>query len=352
MRTPLYALLLAATGLLPALLPGQKAQKAPEAQKAQEASGSAVAKPEMDFAAAAEFSADNAGLAVLVYDTGKLVFEQYQNGHKQDQAQHIFSGTKSFAPIVALIAQQEGLLQLDEKVSDTITEWQGDQERERITIRHLLNFTSGLKNIDSALHSLKAPDKYAASIACECARPPGQRFQYGSNHLMVFGELFKRKLQAAATPERPMPKDFVDYLQDRVLAPIDCKFTSWLRDAKGNPALPYGAYLRAREWAKFGQLVLNRGKHGNQQIVPTKHFDECFLGSKANPTYGLNFWLIGDRAHRHNERIPADTVSAAGMYDQKLYIMPSQKLLVVRLGRTGAKSRFNDTKFLDCLFGD
>ena len=305
-----------------------------------------------DFDAAAKYSADHAGLAVLVYVEGKLVFEQYQNGHRQETPQHIFSGTKSFAPIVALIAQHEGLLQLDEKVCDTIAEWQGDKNRERITIRHLLNFTSGLTNNDSDLHSAKTRDKYAASVACEGKTAPGQRFQYGSNHLMVFGEVMRRKLAKAGTEAKPLPKDFVGYLQARVLDRIDCKFSSWLRDAEGNPALPYGAFLTAREWGKFGLLVLDGGKHGEKQIVPKEHFAECFVGSKANPEYGLNFWLIGARAHRHNERIPADTVTAAGMYDQKLYLMPSQKMLVVRFGRTGAKSKFNDLGFLDSLFGE
>ena len=307
---------------------------------------------QLNIAAAAEYSDENAGLAILVYDDGKLVFEQYQNGHKQNKTQHIFSGTKSFAPMVALIAQQEGLLQLDEKVCETITEWQGDDDREQITIRHLLNFTSGLKDIDDALHSLQARDKYAASIACTCVRTPGARFQYGSNHLMVFGELIKRKLAKASTKEQPMPKDFVAYLKDRVLEPINCKFGAWLRDAKGNPALPYGAYMTAREWAKFGLLVLNRGKHGGKQIVPLEHFDECFMGTKANPRYGLNFWLIGKRANRRNEAVPADTVTAAGMFNQKLYIIPSRKLLVVRMGRTGARVRYNDTQFLNELFSE
>lgn len=327
-----------------AVLPAQ--QEAARQQAAKQQTTEALA-----YAKAASFSEANAGLAVLVYEAGKLTFEQYQNGHKRDKLQHIFSGTKSFAPMVALLAEQEGLLKLDEKVSDTITEWQGDELRDQVTIRHLLNFTSGLKNIDSTLHSRKADDKYAAAVNCTCTRAPGKRFQYGSNHLMVFGELFTRKLRAAATATKPMPKDFVDYLTTRILEPIDCKYGRWLRDAKGNPALPFGAYMTAREWAKFGLLVLHRGKHGDKQIVPTEHFDECFSGSKANPGYGLNFWLVGKRAHRRNPRIPEDTVTAAGMFDQKLYIVPSKDLLVVRLGRTGARSRYNDSKFLGHLFG-
>jgi CubicO group peptidase (beta-lactamase class C family) len=306
--------------------------------------------PKLDFETAADYSEEHAGLAVLVYDRDQLVFERYQNGHRRDKAQHIFSGTKSFAPMVALIAEQEGLLTLDELVCETIPEWRGDELKEQITIRHLLNFTSGLKNIDTELHSIRTRDKYAASIECDGVRAPGKRFRYGSNHLMVFGEVLKRKLAASAKEGEQQPRDFVAYLKDRVLQPIDCRFASWLRDAKGNPALPYGAYMTAREWAKFGLLVLNRGKHGDRQIVPTARFDECFVGSKANPVYGLNFWLVGKRAR--SERIPKDTVSAAGMFNQKLYIIPSRKLLVVRLGKTGSRTRFGDEGFLSRLFGE
>jgi CubicO group peptidase (beta-lactamase class C family) len=310
-----------------------------------------AATQELDCEAAAEFSAENAGLAVLVYQSGELVFERYQNGHRQDRAQHIFSGTKSFAPMVALVAQDEGLLDLDEKVCETITEWRGDEKKEQITIRHLLNFTSGLENIDAKLHSPRVKDVYGDSIACACVRSPGTRFRYGSNHLMVFGEVMKRKLAAAeaGADAQARPDDFVAYLEDRILEPIGCRYTRWMRDSRGNPALPYGAYMTAREWGKFGLLVQHRGKHGEAQLVPTAHFDECFVGSKANPVYGLNFWLVGKRVR--SDLVPEDLVSAAGMFNQKLYISESADLVVVRLGRTGARTRFGDRPFLVRLFG-
>ncbi|MFK7741814.1 MAG: serine hydrolase domain-containing protein [Planctomycetota bacterium] len=312
------------------------------------------ATAQLDCEAAADYSATRGGLAVLVYEKGELIFERYQNGHSKDRPQHIFSGTKSFAPMVALIAEKEGLLKLDEKVCKTITEWQDDELRSQITIRHLLNFTSGLENNDNALHSPRIQDAHAASVACRAAHSPGARFRYGSNHLMVFGELLNRKLRAAEPAKdskQPPPKDFVDYLDQRILQPIDCRYTKWIRDRKGHPALPFGAYLTAREWAKFGLLVLHRGKHEGQQIVPTAHFDECFRGSKANPRYGLNFWLIGADVHKRDEAIPADTATAAGMFGQKLYLMPSKDLLVVRLAKTGTRRRINDLKFLSSLFG-
>ncbi len=303
----------------------------------------------LDFEAAAEFSEENAGLALLAYRGDQLVFEEYHNGHAADRGQHIFSGTKSFAPVVALIAQDEGLLELDEKVCETITEWRGDELRGQITVRQLLNFTSGLENNDSTLHRPGAKDVYGMSIRCECATEPGSRFRYGSNHLMVFGEFLKRKLAAAKPEKGEHPDDFVAYLEARVLDPIGCTYTRWMRDQQGNPGLPYGAFMTAREWAKFGMLVRDRGKHGDRQLIPTEHFDEMFVGSKANPVYGLNFWLVGKRSD--GELVPKDIVSASGMYNQRLYICESEDLVVVRLGQTGKRKRYSDRAFLTRLFG-
>ena len=139
------------------------------------------------------------------------------------------------------------------------------------------------------------------------------------------------------------------YLKKRVLDPIGCETGMWLRDGERQPALPYGAFLTAREWGKFGQLLLQRGKWGERQIVPDEHFDECFAGSKANPIYGLNFWLVGKRM-RGVDGIPEDVVAAAGMFNQKLYVVPSADLVIVRLGRTGARTRFSDRGFLGPMF--
>ena len=78
----------------------------------------------------------------------KIVFEEYHNGYKATKGHHIYSGTKTIAPALALLADGEGLLTLDEPVVKTITEWKVDEQMEKITIRHLLTFTSGLKNND------------------------------------------------------------------------------------------------------------------------------------------------------------------------------------------------------------
>ncbi len=320
------------------------------------AQGSAPTAPAvstaLDHAAAAEHSAANEGLAVLVYDHGELVFEEYQNGYRAETPQHLFSGTKSFVSVVALVAEAEGLLTLDERCADTLTEWQGDEKREQIKVHHLLDFTSGLENADGELHTARCRDKYARAVACECEFEPGKRFRYGSNHGMAFGELFQRKLDAARANDDTVPVDFVDYLEQRVLDPIDCEVGGWIRDGVSNPVMSYGAMLTAREWAKFGLLLLARGKHGEEQIVPDAHFDQLFEGTKANPRYGLNFWLHGPTFHRRNAAVPDDVVAAAGMYDQRLFLVPSRELVIVRFGRNFAPSSdYGDFEFLEALFG-
>lgn len=308
---------------------------------------SAVATAQsLNFRSANDYSREHEGLAVLVYHGGELVFEDYHNGHSREKAHHIYSGTKSFAPIVALIAQADGLLELDEPVAKTITEWAGDPKREKITIRHLLDFTSGLEHVDAKLHRRKFENKYEIAVAAEARRKAGERFQYGSVHLTVFGELIKRKLRAR-DPKKHADSDFVSFLDERLLEPIGCECSRWMRDSADNPMVAYGAFLTAREWAKFGLFLLNRGRVGDEQIVDEKALAACFVGSKANPNYGLNFWLFDQR--RVPSAIPKDTIGAFGMFKQKLYVIPSRKLVVVRFGKEGARSAFRDSDFLERL---
>jgi CubicO group peptidase (beta-lactamase class C family) len=162
---------------------------------------------------------------------------------------------------------------------------------------------------------------------------PGQRFQYGPIPYQVFGELMRRKLaQKSESVEA--------YMKRRVLDPIGLKPSHWVKDEDDNIHLPNGANMTAREWAKFGLLIQYQGNWQGRQIVPGKLLQECFVGTEANPYYGLTFWLgIEGRA-------PKDLVMAKGLGAQQLYIMPSLTLLVVQFAET---ERFNERDFLgDC----
>jgi CubicO group peptidase (beta-lactamase class C family) len=94
---------------------------------------------------AAAYSEEHAGRAVLVMKDGAVIFERYANGWSAERPHALASGTKSFAGIVAAAAVSDGLVKLDELVVDTLVEWKDDPRTTRMTVRNLLDLSSGLE---------------------------------------------------------------------------------------------------------------------------------------------------------------------------------------------------------------
>lgn len=279
------------------------------------------------FQPASEYLRSCNGHALLVYRDGKLLFEDYFNGHQREVPHRLASGTKSFVGVLAVMAVADGLFKLDDKVADTLTEWKDDARKSQVSIRQLLTLTSGIAGGEVG----DVPGYREAVRLAEAKFPPGEKFQYGPVPFQCFGELLRRKLE-------PRNETVEGYLKRRLLAPIGLKPSFWRKDTDGQPHLPSGVLLTATEWAKFGQFVLNKGAWNGKQLVSEKLLAECFQGTKAHPTYGLTFWL-----NAADER-PHDLAMAAGAGKQKLYIVPSQKLLVVQFAE--APKRFQERELL------
>lgn len=294
---------------------------------------------------AAEYSAENRGRSVLVMKGDKIVFEDYENGHTAEMPWFLASGTKSFSGVILAAAIEDKLVKsFDEKVSDTITEWKNDKQKANITLRQLLSLTSGI----SAGQIGRVPE-YADAINSPVRYEAGTRFEYGPAPFQIFGEVMTRKLA-------PKKESVMDYLKRRILTPIGLKVAFW-RMSDGNPLLPQGANLTAREWIKFGLFLKNGGKWNGKQIVAKKLLDELVIGSKANPAYGITFWLNHDgkdprgmptamRVETNNGDAVKDLYMAAGAGNQRLYIIPSKDLVIVRQGNFG---EYDDREFLGRL---
>jgi len=289
---------------------------------------------------------------MLVMRGDSVVFEEYQNGHREGAAWPLYSGTKSFNGVMLAAAIEDKLISgFDEKVSDTITEWRSDKQKAAITIRQLLSLTSG---IDSG--PVGQVPSYREAIDRSVRYAPGTHFQYGPAPFQIFGELMSRKL-------RSRKLSVMDYLTDRILKPIGIKVSNWqMKD--GQPMLPQGASLSAREWAKYGLFLLKGGKWNGKQIVSRSLIAELVKGSKTNPAYGISFWLnhagslprgrtmsVGDGDEPGQFGLVdgfLDLFMAAGAGKQRLYIIPSLDMVVVRQGQ---RSAFNDNEFLSLLLG-
>lgn len=308
---------------------------------------------------AADYSAGRRGTALLVMKGGKVIFEDYRNGGSSRTATKIFSGTKGFWNFAALAAQEDGLLDLDEKACVTLTEWAGDAKKSRLTLRELLNFSAGLNEAYS-LHNDGWTDRNAHALKQPVLGSPGGTFIYGPTGLQCFHEVLKRKLAARReTPTR--------YLERRVLRPLGLGSQRYLADQAGNPMLATGFMMSASQWAKMGRSLLGGGSpvlHGS--------LGQALRGSSANPMFGLGFWnnrLAGSGArevdpedmlhlkwHQQNWRntcicraAPSDLVASVGSGGQRLYAIPSMGLVVVRLG---ALTKFSDGAFLRALLSE
>lgn len=305
---------------------------------------------------AAEYSANNRGISLLVMVGGQTVLEDYPNGGSPTRAHELASGTKSFSGIMAIAAQQDGLLSLNEPLAETLTEWKSDPLRSQITLRQLLNLSSGIPG-----GAVARPPTYSAAIQTRAETTPGTRFSYGPIPFQIFGEVMRRKLRG----------DPLEYLERRIFQPIGLEYRNWRRGADGNPHLPSGAFLTARNWATFGELVRQGGLGQGQRIVDAALLDKCFEPSQVNPIYGLTWWLgrpispaqraaIG-RTGRDIEALattpglPDDLAVAAGAGDQRLYISRKLRLVVVRQAEgivdtlLGRGTNFSDASFLRLL---
>jgi CubicO group peptidase (beta-lactamase class C family) len=314
-----------------------------------------------DCARAAKYSENKRGVSMLVMQNGRTIFERYANGGSARGRWPIFSGTKSFWGIAALAAVREGLFKLDDPVAGTITEWKNDPRKSQITIRQLLNQTDGIEGA-SRLQRASIRDRNAAAVRLSTVTEPGSAFIYGPSHLQIFAELLRRKLNGRATTR---------YIEARVLNRLGLGRLNYKKDARGNPLPATGFQLTAREWARLGELVLGRGNYHGRQIVPANLLREAFVGSQANPSYGLTFWLNQQSRKLSGEAdmermldlpwqsaqwtdvcickdAPGDMVVALGSGYQRLFVIPSLKAVIVR---QGSNARFSDAHFLRLLLG-
>ncbi|WP_190275811.1 serine hydrolase domain-containing protein [Thiorhodovibrio frisius] len=316
-----------------------------------------------NMARAAELSRASGGDAVVVVAAdGRVLFENFGQAAGIDQPHRLASGTKTFWGLLAVAAAQDGLIDLDERVADTIQEWQSDPRKSRITVRQLLHFTSGLDPATKELQgNPESGDKFALALRVPAVAEPGTTFAYGPSHLFVFGAWLKRKLAAQGRDPDPLA-----YLHSRLLDPIGLEVGHWVKDAAGNPRMPSGAHLAPRQWVKLGQLIANRGVWQGRTLIEPAYLDQMFRGSSANPAYGLTVWLnrpfpsgegqLAGMAWIQNRLDngyiyhagPSDLIMAAGQGGQRLFVIPSRKLIILRTGNSKGAS-WLDHDFLSIL---
>jgi CubicO group peptidase (beta-lactamase class C family) len=246
----------------------------------------------------------------------------------------VASQQKSFVSVLIGVAIDKGLLDVIQPVSAYIgpgwTRASPEQEG-KIRIIDVLTMSSGLT----------AEFAYAA--------PPGTVFLYNTPVYAVT----KRVVAAAA--KQPLETITRDWLT----APLGMSDTSWRKRpaSMADVGNPTGLVTSPRDSARFGQMVLDAGKAADgRRIVSEASLKAMFARSATNPAYGRLWWLNGSAitikplANRIDGPLipaaPADLVAALGALDRKLYIVPSQNLIVVRMGRAAPNKDFDQQLWL------
>jgi CubicO group peptidase (beta-lactamase class C family) len=285
--------------------------------------------------AAAEYSFSTGGETFLIMQDGKIIAEQYGGSGDVNRRQMLASGSKSFVGVAAAAAVQDKLIRLDDYVVEAIPEWKSDPVKSRITYRQLLSLTSGLTAGERG-RAVRAP-AWEAIAAKPMTSSPGEKFNYGAYHLNCFAFALERRLNH---------ETFEAYLKRRVIDPLGITLEWKFRCDDGHPQVGGGGFMTARDWSTFGNFIANHGNVGNKSVVASESLAQCFIGSKENPAYGLAWWLkkpvsasicrsipILSRvwgAVGNADWVPSDMVAALGAGNQRLYVIPSMNLVVVR----------------------
>jgi len=263
---------------------------------------------------------ENGTRSFLVLVNGRIVIEEYMNGHGPADSWPWNSAGKTLVTATVGLARQEGRLDIDAKASQYLgagwTSAPPDKEN-LITSRHLLSMSSGLNDANQLV--TKANMTYLADA--------GTRWAYGN----VFQKLMD--IVTASTG-----RDFRDYFNDKLRTRIGM-------DGQWNFGTVFRIYQsNARSMARFGLLALNKGRWAGQQVVNEAFFTESIQSSQPiNPSYGFMWWLNGKasfmlpgsqtvRTGPLIPNAPSDTYAALGADDQKIYIIPSRQMVVIRMG--------------------
>jgi CubicO group peptidase (beta-lactamase class C family) len=281
--------------------------------------------------------------AVVVLKDGRVVAERYAAGIGIDTPLLGFSATKSVMSALAGIVVRKGALKLYEPVP--IAAWQGvDDPRRSITLDHLLRHTAGLAlgsslqaSLASALEPVNRmkfmePDMavYAESMPPESA--PGAAWNYHDGNTVILAHLIRQASGGTAS-------GMMRFARQELFDPLGMRHVTIEFDASGNAEGSSQMLASARDWARFGQLYLNDGIAGGKRILP-----EAWVKYSASPTpnawvgMGAGFWTnLGDSfgaSYRAEHGWPRDAFFAKGTIGQYVIIIPSERLVIVRLGRS------------------
>lgn len=270
-------------------------------------------------------------VALLVIQDGKIVHERYWEGHTQNTYSASFSMAKSIVSLLVGVALEEGKIKsLDQPIADFIPEFRV-ATKAGISFRHLLTMTSGL-DWDEAYTSPFSPTTelyYGENLRNQVVNlavkhPPGKVWYYSSADTQILG------MALEAATGQPLS----EYASEKIWKPIGAEQdASWSLDREQGTIKANCCFNSTpRDFARLGQLVLQKGRWNNRQLIPQGYLSEAVgpqsglrdgEGDAVN-YYGYQFWI----APFDGQPMPY----FSGILGQYIFVIPHLNAVVVRLG--------------------
>lgn len=280
---------------------------------------------------------NNAGLntrALLVVNGGSIVAETYEQGVEQTTPLLGWSMAKSLVAVILGNLEYRNLIDLDQ--SPGFAEW--DDERAEITIVDMLNMADGLEfseeyepgdDVTTMLFTVPSAANY---VLQQSARHlPGSYFNYSSGTANLLAKVHQDALGSAQVT--------LDDFRENIFAPMGFQHAVFETDASGVLMGSSYLYASARDWARLGQLMLNKGVINNQRIVSADWVRRATTPNNTHneKAYGYQWWLNSGDDRLRFEELPADAFYASGNRQQFLMVFPSLEAVIVRVGWTAGR---------------
>ena len=278
--------------------------------------------------------------AFIVLKDGKIVMEEYFNDFGQDSVWYWASAAKTLTGFLVGVAQEEGLLNINDKTSDYLgTGWtSAPVEKENlITIKHQLSMTTGL---DDGVTDPNCLDPSCLDYLADA----GDRWSYYNAPYRLLQDVVSNA----------SGQNFQSYTSQKIT----------LKTGMTGLWLDYVFFSKPRSMARFGSLILNQGNWNGTAVLSDMDYMNDMVNSSQNinPSYGYLWWLNGKGSYMLPQtqmifdtdmvpNAPDEMYSALGKNDQKIYIIPSQKIVVIRMGESSGASLFALSSFDNELWG-
>jgi CubicO group peptidase (beta-lactamase class C family) len=275
---------------------------------------------------------------VIVYDN-KLIAEKYLGDYDHNTMFHGWSMTKTVAGAMAGILADKGKLSLDDPVK--IGEL-GDDKTGKITVKDVIQMSTGLdwyENYftisDATVMLMQSEDMLASVTDNELEHKPGRHWNYSSGDANLLSGIIRNRLES--------DEQYHSLPYEKIFYPAGMLNTVVETDASGLFVASSYSYGSTRDWARFGLIFLNNGVFAGDTILSREWVEFMKTPAPASDgKYAGTFWLQEPNEENALVDVPDDVFFADGFLGQRIYIIPSEKLVAVRMGYGLSNFSMND----------